>query len=300
MIYPNLRHLEIFLTLCEVGSVSKTARQMHMTQPAVSKAILNLEETMRLRLFDRRKNRLYLNPIGIRLRDEAERLLNQVRLFTNDVEALQNARRGHLTVVSIPSLAFGAVADAVGTFNHSHSDVTVSFNIQMSQKVVEMVSQKRADIGFIHGSSGNSHVAETYLLDSEIGCLMSANHPLVQYQEVTPETLADYPLVFFDVDSPLNALVRDAFARAGIQPKIQTEVNASLLANSIVSNETIALVDPYSIPTNPRLTLLPFSPRIPLSIFMITGKGYSNNSLVSAFATTAFRAISQSIGKTRN
>jgi DNA-binding transcriptional LysR family regulator len=144
----TLRQKGIFSAFCGVGSVCEIVRRMNLTQPAVSKAIINLEETIGLRLFDRRKNRLRVTSSGELIRDEAETFLNQAGLST--AEAL---RRGYLNTVAILSSILGGIGSAVRRFNQSHSGVTVNFDIEMSRDVIELVSQKRADIGFIQGSS---------------------------------------------------------------------------------------------------------------------------------------------------
>ncbi|MBK0329653.1 LysR family transcriptional regulator [Rhodobacteraceae bacterium F11138] len=291
MIHPNLRHLEIFLTLCDCASVSQTARRMNLTQPAVSKAIALFEDTTGLRLFERRKNRLYLTQAGAQLREEAERLQNQVRLFSDGVDALQTSRRGRITVAAIPALAFGGLTQAVTEFSRSFEDVTTGFHVEMSKRVVEMVAQKRADIGFVHGATGNPHVKETYITDSDVMCLMDAHHPLARLDHVTPGDLEDVPLIVFDIDTPPSVLIRDNFARYGVQPRIRMELNASRLADGLVRDDMVAFVDPFSRAPDPTLALRPFAPRVPLSIFMLTPKGQSLSRLQGAFAASARQAI---------
>ncbi len=291
MIRPNLRHLEIFLTLCDCASVSQTARRMNLTQPAVSKAIALFEDTAGLRLFERRKNRLYLTQAGAQLREEAERLQNQVRLFSDGVDALQTSRRGQITVAAIPSLAFGGLAQAVAEFSQSFEDVTTSFQVEMSKRVVEMVAQKRADIGFVHGATGNAHVEESYITDSEVMCLMDAQHPLARLDQVTPADLDGTPLIIFDVGTPPSVLIRDSFARYGVQPRVRMELNVSRLADGLVRDDMVAFVDPFSRAPRPELALRRFAPRAPLSIFMLTPKGQSLSRLQDAFARSARQAI---------
>ena len=295
MIYPNLRHLEIFLSLCATGSVTSTATSLHMTQPAVSKAISALEDVVQIQLFERRRNRLHLTANGIRIRDEAERLLNQVGFFRVEIEALQKSRSGQINILAIPTLAAGAIASAVGDFSISHPGINVRFGIAMSRQVSEMVAQNRIDVGFVHGSTGLNNVQESFISDTNVHCLMSVNHPLSSLAEVTVTDLASYPLISFDVESPPSFQIREAFSKAGLHPNIRTEINAALLAAAAVRDRTVAFVDPLSVQPGPDLVMKPFSPKIPLSIFMITQREKTPSLPVAAFCDTArhviFRAI---------
>ena len=295
MIYPNLRHLEIFLSLCATGTATGTAHALNVTQPAVSKAISSLEEFIQVQLFERRRNRLHLTANGIRIRDEAERLLNQVGYFRAEVEALQKSRRGEINVLAIPSLGAGAVASAVGEFLISHPGINVRFSIIMSRQISQMVAQNRIDVGFIHGSSGHPGIKESFVTETHVHCLMQKSHPLSSLPEITAKDLSPYPLISFDVESPPSVQIREAFSKAGLQANVRTEINASLLAAEAVQGKTVAFVDPLSVKSNPALALLPFNPRIPLSIFLLTHKDKTPSLPVASFCDTArhhiFRAV---------
>jgi len=300
MLYPNLRHLEIFLSLCTTGMATKTAQALNLTQPAVSKAISSLEEVNQVQLFERRRNRLYLTANGIRIRDEAERLLNQVGYFQAEVDALQKSRRGEINILAIPSLGTGAIASAVGEFLISHPEINVRFNICMSRQISEMVAQNRVDIGFVHGSSSHPSIKESFITETDLHCLMRKSHPLSSLTEITALDLSPYPLISFDVEAPPSVQIREAFSRAGLQANVRIEINASLLAAEALRDETVAFVDPLSVKPDPELTLLPFTPKIPLSIFMLTHQNKTPSLPVAAFCDTARHLLFRAVNKLRD
>ncbi len=297
MIYPNPRHLEIFLSLCATGTATSTAQALNVTQPAVSKAISSLEDVIQVQLFERRRNRLHLTANGIRIRDEAERLLNQVGYFRAEVEALQKSRRGEINILAIPSLGAGAIASAVGEFLISHPGINVRFSISMSRQISEMVAQNRIDVGFIHGSSGHPSIKESFVTETSVHCLMRKSHPLSSLPEITVRDLSPYPLISFDVESPPSVQIREAFSKAGLQANVRTEINASLLAAEAVRDKTVAFVDPLSVRPDPELTLLPFNPKIPLSIFILTHHDKTPSMPVAAFCDTARHLIFRGVMK---
>ncbi len=175
--------------------------------------------------------------------------------------------------------------------------INTRFGIGMSRQINEMAAQNRIDVGFVHGSSGLPGVKETFVAETFVHCLMAANHPLSELAEITVGVLSDYPLITFDVESPPSVQIRETFSKAGLLPNVRTEINASLLAAQAVRNKTVAFVDPLSAVVSPGLVLKQFSPKIPLSIFILTHRNKTPSQLVSAFCDTARHQIFRSIMK---
>ncbi|WP_110647494.1 LysR family transcriptional regulator [Salinicola peritrichatus] len=296
MRYPNLRHLEIFRTLSRTLSVTKTAQLLNVSQPAVSKAMSQLQDTVGLTLFNRVDGRLHPSSDALRLLAEAERVLNQVSLFRDEVDALQEARHGRLTVASIPALAMTMVASSIGRFMSAHPKVQIEFNTLMSYLTVEEVAQHRFELGFIHGVPQNPHVRSIFLGEYEICCQLRRDHPLASLDVIEPADISDAPLVFLDPASPPNHLIRESFAEAGIHPNVQAEVNASHLAAEIVQHYGVALVDPISASqwVAQDIVCRPFRPRVPLRIYAIHS-AYRPMSRVS----TVFLGIAEATIATR-
>src|SRR5512133_2776400 len=72
----NFRHLRIFLTVCEVGNMTRAAKELYMAQPSVSQAIAELEKYYEVRLFERLNHKLYVTEAGKRLQSYAHHILN--------------------------------------------------------------------------------------------------------------------------------------------------------------------------------------------------------------------------------
>ena len=268
---PNLRHLEIFRTLIQTLSVTETASLLNVSQPAVSKAMAQLQATVGLKLFNRIHGRLQPSGDGLRLLAETERLLNQVSLFDDEVLALRGAHHGRLAVAAIPALAIGAIAGSVGAFRVHHPKVQIEFHMEMSARIVDLVSQHRIELAFIHGAPQNANIRTELLGESEIACQFRADHPLASKQIITAPDIKDEDLVFLDPGSPPNHLIRENFARAGIHPQVVTEINASHLAGHVVSVGGVAFVDRMSAGSDGRVPTVcrPFRPRVALRVYAI-------------------------------
>ena len=246
MRYPNLRHLEIFRTLSQTLSVTETARVLNITQPAVSKAMAQLQNSIGIQMFKRVRGRLQASEDALRLLAETERLLNQVTLFSDEITALYEARHGRLAVAAIPALAIGAIAGTVGSFLRSHPKVKVDLAEEMSSRIIADVAQHRVELGFIHGDPQNLNIRAVPMAESEMVCQFRADHPLTRKTLISPQDLEGEALVLLSPSSPPNHLIRESFAKVGVHPNVVAEVNATHLSADIIAETGVAFVDPMS------------------------------------------------------
>ncbi len=126
-------------------------------------------------------------------------------------------------------------------------------------------------------------MAETYLGDSEVMCLMHQDHPLAKLEEISPADLDGTPLIQFDAESPPSVLIRESFAKFGVRPRTKMELNFSKLADAMLVPGDVAFIDPFAISPRKALVIRRFVPRIPLSIFMLTPDDASQSRIRQAF-----------------
>ncbi|SEG69458.1 DNA-binding transcriptional regulator, LysR family [Bosea lathyri] len=297
MRYPNLRHLEIFRTLTQTLSVTETARLLNITQPAVSKAIAQLQDSVGIQMFKRVRGRLQASEDTLRLLAETERLLNQVTLFSDEVTALHEARHGRLSVAAVPALAIGAIAGTVGSFMRSHPKVKVDLSAEMSSRIVTEVAQHRVELGFIHGDPQNLNIRAVPMGESEMVCQFRSDHRLAKKDLISPQDLAGEPLVLLSPASPPNHLIRESFAKVGVHPDVVAEVNASHLSGEITSHTGVAFVDPMSVAANRSRTTIcrRFHPSVVLRVYAISSALRPMSRIATEFQSLAQASIHKAI-----
>lgn len=297
MLHPNLRHLEIFRTLLQNLSVTETARLLNVTQPAVSKAMAQLEERVGFRLFNRMQGRLHPSADALRLLAEVERVLNQVAQLNDEIEALQDAWHGRLSLATIPSLAIGSVANSVGVFARTHPKVRVEFRSDMSSRIVQDVARHNIELGYIHGKPQEAAVESEVVAESEVACLLRRDHRLAKAEFLTAKDLSGESLIFLDPESPPNHLIRESFAAALVHPHVTMEINASALAHEVVRHTGVAFIDPMAIArkTSPDLVIKRYVPRIPLRIYAVFSAYRPISNIASRFRVLAEQQIAKSI-----
>ena len=268
----NLRHLRVFTVVMEKGSVTEAAQALHVTQPAVSKALGQLEAAFGLSLFGRLQGRLQPTGDARRLYAEVTSLFDQVTLFEERVSGLRRGEEGKLAVSAIPTLAISVVASTIAQFARDRPHVRIVLYSEIAGRVVDDVMHHRADLGFAHDPLSTHTVEKRLMGESEMLCMLRRDHPVAAHEVLTPELLRDQRLIFLDRWAPPSHLVRECFAQAGVPPTVVIEANPAAAAKTMARvGDAIAIIDPWSmmVDPSPDLVMRPFRPRVPLRIMCL-------------------------------
>ena len=121
----DLRHVRTFVTVAELGTVSKAAERLHIAQPALSRQISNLEQELGLKLFDRVGRRLVLTGEGEQLLGDCRRLLNYATALGERAQLLRRGDTGTLKVAASPQFIEGTISGFLRRFAQRFPDVQV-------------------------------------------------------------------------------------------------------------------------------------------------------------------------------
>src|SRR6187431_1908847 len=121
----DLRHVRTFVTVAEVGTVSRAAERLHVAQPALSRQIANLEDEFGLKLFDRVGRRLLLTSAGEQLLNDCRGLLNYARAVGEQAQVLKRGDVGVLRVSASPHLIEGIFPEFLRDYAARYPNVQV-------------------------------------------------------------------------------------------------------------------------------------------------------------------------------
>ncbi|MGB6102343.1 MAG: LysR family transcriptional regulator [Pusillimonas sp.] len=242
----NIRRLEIFEAVMDARSLSAAARKLGISQAAVSKSLSVLEAEVGFILFRRVKGRIFpssqaefLLPYAIHLRNEAARV-GEV------VSELAEGRLGHVIVAAVPSISYSFLARAVSRFVHTHPRVRVEIIVQQTNNVAELVASNQADFGLLHQPTNNPYLLSEPICEAHSICLLPAEHPLVEREEIQPADLKNVTLIALPKESGAGKMLRRLLAEATVLKEPDIIVNQTMQAIQLVQcNAGVAIVDPY-------------------------------------------------------
>ncbi len=143
----NYKQIETFRAVMLAGSMTQAARDLHTSQPNISRIINQLERRIGMRLFERAAGRLTATPEGRAFFHDVERSFVGLRSLENSANAILKRGTGRLRISSVPSMALTLTPLAIKRFSEAHPAVNVSLRVADSVTVAQWVATGYSDIG---------------------------------------------------------------------------------------------------------------------------------------------------------
>lgn len=290
----NLRGLESFREIMRMGSATAAARQLDLSQPAVSRLIAQLESELGFKVFDRVKGRLIPTQQGQLLYEEVDLAflgLERVRTVARDVQQL-NA--GQLRIVAPPSFAEGPLVGIIRSFMQEHPKVRLVLDSNSRPATLNMIATRSADCGFAKLPIEHPGVRTRPLVVNETACVLPRGHRLARKRHVGAEDLANEELIMIGRGSDTRSRIENALREAGVVPQVRLEThNVGAACAFVASGVGITLVndmlaDAYR---NLDIELRPFRPQILHEYVFMTSSSAPESPLTLAFYESCRKAL---------
>src|SRR5512140_744920 len=181
----ELRQLRHFVAVAEEGNISRAAKKLFLTQPALSRQIKALEEEIGQCLLERQAHSIRLTAVGAALLPEARKLLQDASQVLERVRATGRVLR--LRVGYAPSLASGVLSAAVENFTQTHPTARVELYDLSPAEMLSGLESDRLDVVLTVGQeTGARGLKWTPLVRAPWHLAVNRNHPLARRQRVTP------------------------------------------------------------------------------------------------------------------
>jgi LysR family transcriptional regulator, benzoate and cis,cis-muconate-responsive activator of ben and cat genes len=264
----ELRHLRYFAAVAAHGSFSRAADNLHLTQPALSRQVKDLEEELGVPLFARGKNAVTLTDAGELFYEEARDLLARADQAIQRVRG--ETRNEILRVGYAPSLTTGIMPGALEKFQTTTPRVRIELADLAPREMIELATSGRLDL-VIAPTGLESSIPEfqwTELRRMALVLVMPARHPLAKLKKITPSSLRDVSLIAlgrenFPEYAPRMRAILKAF---GVVPRFDAFVNDGVSALFVAleaNNATAVLADGIACIMPRSLVTRPFSPALP-------------------------------------
>jgi DNA-binding transcriptional LysR family regulator len=192
----ELRQLRYFVAVAEDGNISRAAKRIFLTQPALSRQIKSLEAELGQCLLERKAHSIRLTPAGETLLREARELLRHADQMVSRIRSAGRTTR--LRVGYAPSLAAGILTLTVAHFTQTHPDARVELFDLSTTEMLAGLENESLDIALgVHGKRGSRGISWTPLLRASWKLAVSRSHPLARRARVTPADVAGAPLLLF-------------------------------------------------------------------------------------------------------
>ncbi|WP_303906720.1 selenium metabolism-associated LysR family transcriptional regulator [Thiohalomonas denitrificans] len=210
------RRLQVFHTVARLLSFTKAAESLHMTQPAVTFQVRQLEEYFNTRLFDRTHNRISLTEAGGRVYRYADGIFALYAEMENAVRDLTGEVSGVLMVGASTTVAEYMLPALLGDFKRKYPEVNIRLSVANSDAIVAMVENNSIDLGVVESPVHNKNlVVETCRVDQMV-LIVPPGHELADRDSVPISALLEYPYICREEGSGTREVILDQLKQTSI------------------------------------------------------------------------------------
>jgi DNA-binding transcriptional LysR family regulator len=241
----DLRQLEIVKTVADTGSFSAAARQMHVSQSAISRQILLLEEELKEPLFVRLGRRVRLTLAGETLLQLSQRVLTDVRDTTTAIVEHHNRLRGTIHLAGGMTVCLHVFPSLLKEFRRRHPDVEVKLTTGGTPQLLERLRAGTLDVALLTLPVEGADLIQAPVMREELLLVTPPSHALARQRRIRPEDLHDQPLVLFERGSSTRRVIDDMLTREQVRPRIVMETENVEILKALVAIGLGLTIIPY-------------------------------------------------------
>ena len=213
MIHVSPRQLEVFVQIAMNGSIRAAAELLHMTQPAASMALADMERQLGARLFDRARGRVWLNSRGRELLPLAQELLERHAEFGRRAHAEGASLTGDLRVGASNTVGDYRSGELLGAFIRTNPQVSVRLRVANTEAIAAAVLDHHLDVGCVEGIVAHPQLEARPWRDDRLVVCVPPDHRLAHKRVVKPADFAGAHWVLREPGSATRAVSERVLAQ---------------------------------------------------------------------------------------
>lgn len=226
--------MQVFLRVAELLSFSEAGRSLHVSQPALTRNIQQIEEIIGARLFDRSTRKVDLTPVGIQLLPIARRVLEEFETACSEMAHFIEALKGNVNVAAMPSVAAALLPQTIAKFQQRYPDVDFRITELQSPNIAEIVADGACDFGVSVQAPNNSRVTFRPLISDDIYLVCRADAPIASRKSVPWTVFKDFPFIAMVPGCSIRAIAESVFRKLQIDVKPHYECQHLSTALSLI------------------------------------------------------------------
>jgi DNA-binding transcriptional LysR family regulator len=219
------RRLQVFYTVARLLSFTKAAETLHMTQPAVTFQVRQLEDHFDTRLFDRTHNRVALTEAGRKAYEYAEEIFSLYAEMENTVKELTDDVSGALTMGASTTIAEYMLPALLRGFTLEFPDINLRLKVSNTEGIVSMVENSMIDLGVVEGPVSNKNLLVEVCRVDQLVVVVPPGHEIADRKSIPLEDVMNFPFICREEGSGTREVILDHMVKLGLD---RNSLNISL------------------------------------------------------------------------
>ena len=251
--HATLRQLQVFEAIVRLGSFTRAAEELFLTQPTVSMQIKKLADSMGLPLFEYIGRNVRPTEAGLELYQSCRNIFESLANLEMKLEDLKGVRRGRLRLGVISTAKYFA-PEVLGEFCQLYSGIDVTLKVSNRERIADRINANEDDLYIMGQPPGDQFDIETFPFAPNPLVLMAPrDHPLVGQKQIKLERIAEEPMILREPGSGTRDATLKIFEMKGLRPKVRMELGSNEaikhaivggLGLSVLSLHTLTLEGP--------------------------------------------------------
>lgn len=232
----TLKQLRAFVAVADSGSFVEACDVLHLSQPALSATIRNLEEIVGGTLLARTTRALALTPEGEVLLSSARQILSDCDGALSDVHNLFSKQRGKLNIAAMPSFAINRLPYVLVHYRDQYPNINLAIHDVIAEEVVEMVRTGRVEFGISFDPEERGELVFRRLFTDKFVAVLPQDHPLASSTSVSWNALQGSPMVLIQHPSAIRKQIEQVLESEGISLSVEMESHQLVTIGRMVAN----------------------------------------------------------------
>ena len=289
MSYPiTFRQLEIFNAVARHLSYTRASEELHLSQPAVSMQVKQIENLIDAALTEKIGRKLFLTEIGLTMFEYSIQIISTKTAMEETLASIQGKEKGHLRL-AVPETANQFVTLLLAKFRKIHPGITFELQIHNRKGLLKCLKENLADLVIMGQTPDNMDLVSLSFMNNPLVIIAPPNHPLAKKQSIRIVDLKDIEFVVREVGSGTRLAMQKFFEANNIQLKTSMEMtNNEAIKQAVSAGLGFGIVSLHTLQQELELKQVKVLPVSEMPIMRIWYIVHQNRKIVTP-AMTIFR-----------
>ncbi|WP_378953537.1 LysR family transcriptional regulator [Pelosinus sp. sgz500959] len=242
----TLRHLMIFLCVCDEGNMTAAGAKLYIAQPSVSQAIRELEEHYQIKLFERLGRKLFITLAGQKLMTYARHIVHLSQEAEDAMGEMQH--NGVIRVGASVTVGTCILHEIIIAFNKKNPHVKIISSVYNTKIIENMLLLDELDIGLVEGKIHSSGIESQSFMDDELMLVTTPSHPLAKKNKVVHTDIDHMEFIVREEGSGTRELFESVMASRNLQWQVAGVYNnAETIKNFIASGLGVSVMSRLAV-----------------------------------------------------
>jgi len=244
----TLRQIEVIRAILVTGTIAGAAKLLNVSPPGISRLMKYTEDTLGVRLFNRRHGRYVPTPEASSIFDLLDSVYRKVEDLQFAIGRLGRGEGRELSVASVPSIANVMVPRALERLRGQFPELAIDINILKIEEAIDYLLLGRGEVVAVSSRLDHATIDFAPLAMGRLVCIVPAGGALADRSSISPREIARHPLIGIDPSDPYGRIMTEIFRREGLDYRMDIRARfGSMVASLVAAGLGIAIVDEFTM-----------------------------------------------------